>query len=351
MQVNRKDLLKAIDIVRKAVATSDTMPLLTHLLFDEKEITATDMDIGIVTDFPMFGGKEFLVPADRLYKLLSLLSHEVLDMELDDDGLFIKGRGHESKLATAPVPESFPRVRREFREWKIPPAKLIKSLEFCLRSISESAGAQFGAIMWGQDGFVSSDTQVVSWCKPTDGDIMPEEPVLMTSKFAKEAVRLGQPEGWVVHEGTICFLYEKTQLVGQLIGAEFPDRWRGYFPEEVPETMIPFGKEMKDTLGRIGKFSATDPIASAGGELTTIALDGKRVVLSYEDIQGKILERMKMRGAEACSFQVDSGLLAGVLTYCPKCAYLDINGRPMLYLEGETGWPVAVMSVAPVEVK
>jgi len=105
-------------------------------------------------------------------------------------------------------------------------------------------------------------------------------------------------------------------------------------------------------LGRIGKFSETDPASNIGmGELTTIALDGKRIVLSYEDSQGAILERMKLRGAEVCSFQVDSGLLAGVLTRCSKGAYLDIKGRPMLYLEGDAGWPIAVMTVAPVEVK
>ena len=351
MNVNRKDLLKAIETVRKAVASSDTMPLLTHILVDAAEITATDMDIGIVTEFPMFEGKEFLVPADRFYKLLSSLSHEFLDMELEDDGLLIKAKGHESKLATAPVPEGFPRVHRDFREWQIAPAKLMEALKFCLRSTSEAAGAQFGGIMWSEDGFVSSDTEVVSWCRPTEGDIAPEEPILMTAKFAREAVRLGQPEGWVVHESTICFLYEKTQLVGQLIGASFPDQWRGYFPAEVPENMIPFGDDMKETLARIGKFSETDPLTNAGGELTTIVLDGKRIVLSYQDSQGAILERMRLKGAEACSFQVDSGLLAGVLTRCSKGAYLDINGRPMLYLEGEHGWPRAVMTVAPVEVK
>ena len=351
MKVNRKDLLKAIDTVRKAVASSDTMPLLTHLLVDTAEITATDMDIGIVTEFPMFEGKESLVPADRFYKLLSSLSHDVLDMELDDDGLLIKGRGHESKLATTPVPEGFPRVHRDFREWQEPPANLIESLKFCLRSTSEAAGAQFGAIMWGEDGFVSSDTVVVSWCKPTEGDAAPEEPVLMTAKFAKEAVRLGQPTGWVIHESTICFRYEKTQLVGQLVGAKFPDQWRDYFPGEVPENLIPFGKDMKETLGRIGKFSETDPIVGAGGELTTIALDGKRIVMSYQDSQGKILERMRLRSEGAYSFCVDSGLLAGVLTRCPNGAYLNIGGRPMLYLEGEDGWPRAVMSVAVVEVK
>ena len=365
MKVNRADLLKAMETVRRAVATEGTLPLLTNFLFDEGEITATDMDIGIVTEFPMFEGQQFLVPADRFYKLISSLPHETIDMELDDDGILIKGEGHRSKLAVSVVPDDFPRVRREFDEWREPPFCLADALEICLRSTDEAKGPEFGAIMWGKDGFVSSNTFFVSWCPVSEeAGACPEEPILLTAKFAREAVRLGQPSGWVIpmvedeetgelrREGKICFQYEHTQLTGQLVDAEFPSQWKGYFPAEVPETMIAFDKDVRKMLERVGKFSEGDLLAAkAGHELTTITVDKKRMVISYEDSQGGILERLKLRGAEACSFQVDSALLVGALSNCVEGAHVDVDGRPMLYLQGEGSWPRVVMSVVPVEVK
>ncbi len=342
MEVDRKELLAALDTVRKAVAKQEIVPEFSNFLIEDGEITATDGDIGLVTAFAPFADMSFLIPADRFYKLIKGLPQKILDISANGC-LVIKAKGHESKLVIEEVPSDFPHVRREFRDWQTPPDNLIDSLKVCLKTLNEShSNRAFGGIFWGERSFVSTDTVIISWC---DSDVFPDESVMLSSQFAREAVKLGQPTGFVIHEGAICFQYENTQLLGHLITAEFPSSWRSWFPDEAPDEMIGLDKDVGKALARVGTFSEN----TFGDGMTKVIFDGKRLIMSYSDSEGDIVERMAMK-TTACQFSIPGKQLAGVLGFCNEIAYMVVDERPILYLQGEGGWPRIVMS-AGVEVE
>lgn len=334
MEVDRKELLAALDIVRKAVAKEELVPEFSNFLIEDGEITATDGDIGVVTSFPPFADMSFFIPADRFYKLIKGLPQKTLDISANGC-LVIKAKGHESKLGIEKVPSDFPRIKREFRDWQTPPDNLIDSLKVCLKTLNESHGAALSSIFWGEHGFASTDSVIISWC---ESDVFPDEPVLLSSHFAREAVKLGQPIGFVVHEGAICFQYEHTQLLGHLVTADFPSSWRSWFPEEAAE-MIELTDDVGKALTRVGTFSEN----TFGDGMTKVIFDGKRLILSYSDTNGDIVERMAMK-TTACEFSIPGKQLAGVLGFCNEIAYMVVDERPILYLQGEGGWPRIVMS-------
>ena len=346
MKVERAALVKVLSNVRKAVAVGDTIPLLTHLLVDEGEITATDMDIGIVASFPPFEGMSFTIPADRFCKLLSSLPNEFVKITLTDNVLSIKAKGHSSKFVVSPPAPEFPRIKREFRRWFTPTDDMIPALGCCLKTMDPARGAAFGAVCWGEHGFVSSDTEVITWC-PVEGEF-PEEPALLSSKFVKEAVRMGKPNGWVVHEDSVCFDYETTQLVGHLIDAPFPEQWRSYFPEEEPEDMVELGSEVVKVLSRVGKFSVDDPLG-VESKPTDLSLGASGLKLAYQDSEGTITEEVALKTSVQWQVKVNSGRLSEILSVCDLGAYVQTGGRSVLYMVGKRGWPKVVLSVTPQE--
>ena len=344
MKVERAALAKVLSNVRKAVAEGDTVPVLTHLLVDGGEITATDLDIGIVASFPPFEGMSFIIPADRFCKLVASLPNEFLKISLDDNVLSIKAKGHSSKFAVSPPTPEFPRIRREFRNWFKPTDDLIPALGYCLKTMNPARGAAFGSVLWGEHGVVSSDTAVITWC-PVEGEF-PEPGVLLSGKFVKEAHRMGKPKGWVVHEDSVCFNYEDTQLVGHLVDAQFPEQWQSYFPSEKPEGLVELNHEVGKVLSRVGKFSEDDAFGTETA-LTRLSLDKDGLSLDYEDNTGTITEQVALKSSAEWQIKINSARLSGILSICDFAAHVEEGGRSVLYLVGKNGSPRVVMSVKP----
>lgn len=332
VKVVKKELLDALTRVGGAVPSVDVIPVLTHFLFLDGEIVATDLEIGIVTEFAALKGLDFLVPATKFARLIKRLPQNelVLDLSGDRSALTIEAPGHRSTLVVLPPHEDFPQVKQQFRRWLTVPEDFESAIKSCRYTRNESRGVAFGCISWGEDGMVSSDTLAISWYSLSGAH--PDNPVLLSKALVRELVRLGQPDGWVVHGGRIAFNYGDTQLVGSLIDVDFPDRWKKLFPADEPP-LIDLGSDVKDSLSRVADFSVDTETAAR------LTLGDGQMLITAEDVEGSIEETVEVEKSRKQSWdcRVNSGMLAPLLRLCSRGALIDISGRQVLYLVGCEG--------------
>ncbi len=329
--VNRKELLESLNKVRGAVPTTDVIPVLTHFMVEDGEITATDLDIGIVTACPLLKGLDFLVPATKLHNLIRNLKQDELELELSEGGekLTIKAPGHKSSILVMPRGEDFPSIKKQFRRWLPVPDDFSAAVKACSCTMDESRGFVFGCILWGEHGMVSSDTLQISW--HTLGKQFPKEAILLNGRLVQELIRLGQPNGWAIHEHVIAFDYEETQLVGTLVDGRFPERWVNLFPTERPSRMLDLGKDVQDSLRRVTQFAAEED------EVSKLSLDSEGLAVQLSDTDGEIEERIEAFSEDSWECLIPSGSVARILKYCSKGCLVEASGRQMLYLENENG--------------
>jgi DNA polymerase III sliding clamp (beta) subunit (PCNA family) len=346
MEIVRSDLVDVLSVVRRAVKKDDAMPLWTHLVVDDGCVQATDGEIGIAAIFEPFAGMSFMVPAARLCQVLSALSDDVIDIRVTEKSLIVQAGEHKSMFPVCAVDEGFPPIWRSDLDWKKVPAEMAPGLVQCQKTVDPSKGAEYGGISWESAGLVSTDTEVITWC-PCDG---PDNPILLSRAFVREAVKLGEPERWALDGDLIVFDYENIQLIGTLLRATFPEHWRSYFPDETPEKSVSIEAVSRDALKRAGSFSETEQIdIMVGKTKALVTLDNHTLTFDYQDANGSIIERVDVDSGERWKFRANMAKLAFVMNTCDRGTVVEQGGRNVFYLEGNDGRVRMVMSVEPVE--
>lgn len=100
MEISRKELLEAADLVRPALASRSAIVGLTHLWFDGDYVYAHDGGLGAKVEFkfPLKLG----VPGALLIGLLNQLSSDKVTVDADEGALVFKVGRSRTKLATLP---------------------------------------------------------------------------------------------------------------------------------------------------------------------------------------------------------------------------------------------------------
>jgi len=339
MIVDRSTLCKALKSVRPAISKDEAVPILTHFLFNEDEITAFDLEIGVSVPFPI--GLKGLVPATRFWNVVSNLSVEQLDLSVDGTTLKLSTKNHRSKFPLKPVTEFPAVVVRTSSEFQPLPADFHDALEAVRPTVNASRPELAGILIDGTN-IVSSDGYRISWYRL-------EEPVPCGEKFMlsiraiTELGRLGTPTSILLEKIDIRFEYESgIQLLCQRPIPNFPDWWRTCLPKD--EDLKKFesfdSAELGDALKRVGSFSG-DKLSNVQ---SVMAFFDDRVEATYADAQSSIKETVK--GAvlpfKGCRLHVDADSLADALERCSKAwlqeGFVDeANTLSTLYFSDDAG--------------
>ena len=114
-QCSLSDLLPAVNLVEKAVAVQDNIPVLKgiHLAAfgNQVTLTATNLELGIKTEFPaqIISEGQTVVDGKLMAALVRTLPQEPIIFELIDQQLIITAGSVEFSLTILP-PEDFPQL-------------------------------------------------------------------------------------------------------------------------------------------------------------------------------------------------------------------------------------------------
>jgi len=242
-----ENLQKKILFLNHAISTRAQLPILLNFLIEAKggrlTISATDLEVGIITEVPAKIEKEgsVTVPAKTFTELTGTIPQTLITLETQEEGLVLTGEKTKTVFQTAPT-DDFPKLYEEKGSRVLTLKKETAASDFSkvvfAASLDSERPALSGVLIKEEkDGFllVATDGYRLSLKKQALKNVQKtktEEKVslLVPSRVIRELIQMEKDaEGGdiVVHateeKNQIIFSQNNTTLVGRLIEAEFPN--------------------------------------------------------------------------------------------------------------------------------
>jgi len=240
------NLQKKLLFVNHAISTRSQLPILLNFLIEAREgklnISATDLEIGIIVEIPAKTEEEGLVtvPAKTFVELVGMIPSGKITLETTSEGLVMVSEKEENTFQTAPADE-FPKLYED----KGPQLMTLKKdligsdfskVVFAASPDSERPALSGVLIKDEKEGFllVATDGYRLSLkkhaLKTTTKKQAEEVSIIVPSRVIRELVQMekdeeaGNVDVYVSKEkNQIIFSQNDTTLIGRLIEAEFPN--------------------------------------------------------------------------------------------------------------------------------
>lgn len=262
----RQELLEALAIVKPALLTQETVPILTHYWFDGKNVSAFDDKIMISTACKTdFVGA---LPGKTLTDLLESTLAEKVTMVEEDAGVRIKATSTNMKLAMLPasdfksIMEQMPKSIREAIPIKRR-EQLVESLKGCTLSVGDDSNKpeQMGIKFLPDDRYMvayasnsitlsRADIALSEKCNlPEEGRIVPGSFCRLVASYVEASddtfeLEIGDEYGMFVSGKVTIF----CRLINPPINVDFPGILDHHFPAKRQKEAIPVPSELRQIL-------------------------------------------------------------------------------------------------------
>lgn len=245
IHVLTENLQKKLPFVNKAISTRSQLPILLHFLLETKDgklqISATDLEIGIVIELPVNIEEEgaVTIPAKTFCELIASLPQGKITLETKENALEVITPKTKSTFQMLPK-EDFPKLYEE-KGLKIATFKktaLHKDFSKVLFSASTDMGRpalsgiylkkeEDSFLIVATDGYRLSLKRQQGSKKENAREDWEEKPLLVPSRVLKELLGVKEQEeevSFYISQKNNQILFEQTDmvLVGRLIEAQFP---------------------------------------------------------------------------------------------------------------------------------
>lgn len=276
----QENLLQALSALDRVVGKQSSLPILSNFLFETEKgrlkISATNLEIGILV---YVGAKieiegKIAVPARILSQFVqNLPSGEVLELEVKDRHLFIKGGASEMKIKVLDG-KDFPIIPHYKKEYPLTlPAQSIRSalgrLLFCVstnESRIELTGVQF-LFEENQLSLAATDSfrlaeEIIPYTKTLINNEQYTSLIIPTQTLQEISRSLGVEVDEVrmaLEENQLFFELGNIQIVSRVINGKFPD-----YKQIIPSNLKTKVVLEKDALIRSLKIASTLSSYTAG---------------------------------------------------------------------------------------
>jgi DNA polymerase-3 subunit beta len=240
VEVLQEELIRAVGLVLRAVATRAQLPVLGHVLIEAKEqslvLTSTDLELSMRTVCPAKVDEEgtTTVPAKMFFEYLGALPPGKIVLETKEQHLNIRAHGAKAQFQTL-SPEEFPKLPSILSEHILLEPEVtalteaIQAVSFAsakdtLRPVLTGVLLEFGTAtlkLVATDGFRLAVAQIPGAVKRESGSILvPARAIGEVSRvFTEGKIALGYlPE---THQ--VYFVQGEVLLLSQILEGNFPD--------------------------------------------------------------------------------------------------------------------------------
>jgi len=262
--MKRQSLLKALEIVKPGLANKELISQSTSFAFIKGRVLTYNNEVSISHPVPELK-IEGAIRAEELYKLLSKLEQDEVELECSESEIILKS-GKVSAGLTLQSEIKLPLEEiGEHEKWKTLPDGFIKALKFCMFSCSKDMSRPvLTCVNVRKDGIVEStdNFRVTRYqqkeAMPTNTFLTPVSSIRELVKYP--IVKIAEGRGWV-HFKT----EEKTLFSCRIFEDRFPDT-SPILEVKGKEIVLP--KSIGESLDRASVFSKQEQFLNESIKIT-----------------------------------------------------------------------------------
>ena len=239
--INQKDLYNALNIVRRAVAKNQTLPILTgiFLSLENNKLTlkSTDLELGIKYNLKVDGQADgsIVLPATQFLNIIRELPDEEIKIEVNQDKWQLQIKCIKSLFKINGYdPDEFPNLPQveESAKFILPSSKFKEMIKKVRISTSkdETQPALTGALFEVEPEtvkMVSTNTYRLSYIEaPLQTSVNEKIAVILPGSTLQELNNLLEDEGSVeieVDNNYVRFTFSGIEVISRLIEGKFPN--------------------------------------------------------------------------------------------------------------------------------
>ena len=324
--INQKELYNALNIVRRAVAKNQTLPILTGIFLSLENNTltlkSTDLELGIKYNLKVEGESDgsIVLPATQFSNIIRELPNEYINIDLNKDKWQLEIKCLNSLFnINGYDPDEFPSLPQveESANFTLPSIKFKEMIKKVRISTSkdETQPALTGALFEVKPEevrMVSTNTYRLSYIdSPLKTDVNDKIEVILPGSTLQELSNLLEDEGSVeieVDSNYARFTFSGIELISRLIEGKFPN-YELVIPDE---SNSKFTADLSQVHGAVKRASL---IAKLDANIISLSADdGLMEINSAEGSSGYAHEEVKIdiEGPEQ-KINIDAGYFIDVL--------------------------------------
>ncbi len=332
MQINKGDLLHALEIVKPGISSKENIEQASSFAFMKDKVVSYNDEISIsapIKDLDIVG----TVKANELYNLLHKLKKDEVEIEVvNESELQVKcGRAKAGLALQTEIKLPIEDIAVKGK-WKSLPDEFLKGLEFAMGACSRDMSRPvLTCVHVNKEGFVeASDSFRIA--KVTTGIEFPVKTALIPATSIVTIIKM-QPDKIAEGNGWVHF---KTQSGATISCRIFED---DQFPEtshlfKIKGTKLSFPKNIIQILDRASIFSKGSTILD---QIVEITLDNGKFKIRSQSESGWFEEVVKIEyTGEQVSFIVTPYLLKDILSKTLTCIVapdrLKFEGDNWIYI-------------------
>lgn len=287
MKIKKTDLQEALEIVKPGLANKEVIEQSTSFAFMGSRVVTYNDELSIshpIDGLSIIGA----VKADELYKLLSKMKGEELEIESQGTEIIIEQGKIKSGLTLQAEIKLPVDSIGDMGEWTDLPEDFCKHLDFCAQASSHDMSRPvLTCVNIRQDGtFEASDSFRLAVCR---GKEMGVPDFLLPATLATEVVKM-EPFQIATGDGWVHFRTPKETIISCRIYSEkFPDITKIL---QVEGEILIFPKTISELIDRASVFSKR---AHFLDETIEITIGGKKLKVSSTSDTGWYIEETNMR--------------------------------------------------------
>lgn len=320
--MNRSELVKTLELVKPALATTNMVPIFQCFTFDGDAVAAYDDTIAIQGPVDA-GDTPFAIHGNTLLGLLSNSSAEEVNFDFKGDTAILTLGKTVSKLPFSPEENFIFNPPGDNFTAKVPfTPSLAEAIKMCLETVSSDAtqAALLGVTIQG-DKLYSCNGDALTRVHLKHGG---KGRVLMSTQFCSAVIKLWST--LAITKGTLHFSDEWVfanfgdwKVWGRILEVQDPIDFEALIKKTIKTKTstlaLPDGFEEALSRARV--------LADPESQKTVITVAKGKVKMLTETHMGEIKDELTLKGHPDVDANVNASHLQRAIGYCDQIAFLD----------------------------
>jgi DNA polymerase III sliding clamp (beta) subunit (PCNA family) len=335
MQIDKQELQHALEIVKPGLSNREIIEQSTSFAFLDGKVVTYNDEMSIAHPVEGLEIEEGAVQAEELYKFLSRVKSDTIELEISDNEIkIVAGKSEAGLTLHSQVLLPLEELGRKGK-WKELPEDFTEALKFTAPTCSnDMSNPAITCVHVRDDGIVEATDNFRVTYYEIDSLGLPSFllPASVANQLAKyDITQIARGEAWSHYKTA-----EGSEISCRKFSAEFPET--GHLID-IEGSAITFPEELQEVIDRVAVFAKRD--LSLDEEIT-IEVDQNRMIVSAqsdvgwsrEEVPGKV-ENLKLK------FAINPDFLSSILQ---KKYTAEIDGDRLRF-DGDNWIHVVAMQV------